>query len=435
MKIAIAGYGAEGQSNYRYFSERGHDVTIADEREVIADIPEGATALLGANAFSELRGFDLVVRTAGLAPQKINTDGKIWSATSEFFATCTARIIGVTGSKGKGTTSSLIATMLRAAGQTVHLVGNIGVPALDVVATIKADDIVVYELSSFQLWDLEISPNIAIVLHIEPDHLDVHADFADYISAKSHIVNYQQTNDLAIYSADNEWSKQIARGGLGEKLSYPSVDAVHIADGYFWYKEQKVCSVDALQLPGAHNQANACAAITAAWRLTQDTAVIEQGLRSFYGLDHRLKYIATVRGIAYYDDSIATTPGSAIAAIKSFEQPKVLIVGGSNKGSDYGELVDTIIASDSMRAVLAIGQQGPVIAQLLKDRGAGQVVSVIASKDMTEIVAAASACAQPGDVVVLSPACASFDMFKSYSDRGDQFIAVVNALGSDATIE
>ena len=318
--------------------------------------------------------------------------------------------------------------MLAAAGRTVHLLGNIGVPALDVLSGIKADDIVVYELSSFQLWDAQASPHIAVVLHIEPDHLDVHADFTDYIAAKSRIALYQSKDDITIYHAANAWSKEIAGHGPGVKLPYPSAMTAHVRDGYFWFNEQMICSIDALQLPGQHNIDNACAALTAAWQLTDDKAAIEHGLRDFKGLDHRLKFIRTINEVSYYDDSIATTPGSAIAAIKSFEQPKVLIVGGSDKGADYSELVRTILASDSIRAVLAIGQQGPAIAQLLSEQAGDLAVDYSDSKRMTEIVAAASAYAQPGDVVILSPACASFDMFKSYSDRGDQFIAAVGAL-------
>jgi UDP-N-acetylmuramoylalanine--D-glutamate ligase len=201
-----------------------------------------------------------------------------------------------------------------------------------------------------------------------------------------------------------------------------------VSDGAFWYGEQKLCSADALRLPGRHNLDNACAAIDAVWRLTNDSVAIQDGLSAFTGLPHRLKFVRNVGDVGYYDDSIATTPGSAIAAIKAFDQPKVLIVGGSDKGADYSSLVAKIIGSSSMRAVIAIGEQGPVIAQLLRQSGAGEAVNVVDVKDMRTIVASSAACAQPGDVVILSPACASFDMFKSYADRGDQFIAAVNEL-------
>lgn len=156
MKVAIVWYGAEGQSNYRYYSEKGDDVTIVTPKVAAQyPLPEGAQAVVRDDAFNFLNGYDLVVRSAGIRPDSLKTDGKIWSATNEFFAHCPAPIIGVTGTKGKGTTSSLIASILKAAGKTVHLVGNIGVPALEVLSTIQPDDVVVFELSSFQLWDLE----------------------------------------------------------------------------------------------------------------------------------------------------------------------------------------------------------------------------------------------------------------------------------------
>lgn len=427
MKIAIAGYGVEGKASYRYYTTPENQVVIIDERQP-ADVPVDASLIVGEDAYAKLNGYDIVIRSPGLAPRKIVTDGKVWSATNEFFAKCPAPIIGVTGSKGKGTTCSLIASILRAAGKTVHLVGNIGVPALDILADVQSSDIVVYELSSFQLWDLEKSPQTAVVLMIEADHLDVHTDMDDYVTAKSQIAQHQMVGDTLVYNVHNNCSQAIAESSVAQKRGYPTVDFAHVQDGYFYYGEQKICSVDTLQLPGLHNQDNACAAINAVWSYTHDAQVITDGLAAFSGLEHRLKLVRELHGVRYYDDSIATTPGSAIAAVHAFDAPKVLILGGSNKGADYYQLVDEALASDTIRAVLAIGQTGEVIAQLFHDKGARSLVNRLETHDMREIVAAATVCAQPGDVVILSPACASFDMFKSYADRGDQFIAAVNGL-------
>jgi len=426
MKIAIAGYGIEGKSNYDYFVRHGHDVTIIDEREDIPDLPIEAKTILGLGVFEKLDGFDMVVRTAGLAPRKIKTDGKIWSATNEFFAECRAPIIGVTGSKGKGTTCSLIASILRTSGKTVHLVGNIGMPALDVLEKIAETDIVVYEMSSFQLWDIEKSPHVAVVLMIEPDHLDVHASFEEYVAAKTNIVLYQNEDDITVYNVNNPHSATIAKQSKGIKQPYQFETAAHVASDAFWYDKTRLCSTDALVIPGVHNQDNACAAINAVWPYVQDGEVIAHGLSEFTGLPHRLKLIDEKRNVRYYDDSIATTPGSAIAAMAAFDAPKVLILGGSSKGADFTSVAEVAEKAD-IRVVLLIGSEASKIEAVLKPRGI-PYLNLGETITMDEIVKTAAVQAQAGDVVVLSPACASFGMFKNYKDRGDQFIAAVKNL-------
>jgi UDP-N-acetylmuramoylalanine--D-glutamate ligase len=425
MKIAIAGYGLEGKSNYDYFKSLG-EVTIVDEREAVDDLPEGVPTLLGKEAFSRLGDFDLVVRTAGLSPHKIQTNGKVWSATNEFFEKCPAPIIGVTGSKGKGTTSSLIASILMEAGKTVHLVGNIGLPALDELAHITEDDIVVYELSSFQLWDAERSPQVAVVLHIEPDHLDVHESFEEYVSAKGNIARYQGINDRVVYNALNESAIAIAGLSVGQLLPYQTPRTAHVSDGQFYYGEQLLCSVTELKLPGEHNQDNACAAITAVWPWVQDGVVIGEGLSAFGGLEHRLKFVAEKQGISYYDDSIATTPGSAIAAMRAFDGPKIIILGGSSKGAEFEELAATAAHSNVKQAIL-IGDEADRIEQALSRAGVPSV-NKGSETTMRAIVQYVADVASVGDTVILSPACASFGMFRDYKDRGEQFITAVNDL-------
>lgn len=430
MKIAIAGYGVEGEENYKYWSaDPSNEVTIVDQKEVPdKPIPEGATTYFAIDAFAHLEDFDLVIRTAGLAPRNITTNGKIWSATNEFFEKCPAEIIGVTGTKGKGTTASLITSILQAAGRTVHLVGNIGQPALEVLPIIQPSDIIVYELSSFQLWDVERSPKTAVVLFIEPEHLNVHKDMDEYVAAKANIARFQSsTDDIIIYNQDNEYSRSIGQLSSGIKIGFPGEQTVHIVDGFFYNGEQKICSVDALQIRGVHNQSNAIAAINAAWKFVKDPETIEVGLRTFKGLPHRLAYVRTVKDVQYYDDSIATTPTSAVAAIAAFDQPKVIIIGGSDKGADYRPLLTALITSMSIRAIVSIGANGRMITGMLDDHSLPKVHRVDAN-DMNEIVKVATSLAEPNDVVILSPAAASFDMFKSYVDRGEQFIAAVNAL-------
>ena len=426
MKVAIAGYGAEGQSSYRYFTNRGEDVTIVTTK-VSPDypVPDGAQAIVADDAFAQLEDFDVVVRTPPMRPDSIYTRGKVWTQANEFMALCPAPVIGVTGTKGKGTTCSLIAAILRASGQRVHLVGNIGVPPLDLLPSIQPSDVVVFEMSSFQLWDLQKSPQIAVVLMIEPDHLDIHRDMDEYVGAKANIARFQSERDTVIYHPTNAFSQQIAELGSGRRVRYANADGggVYVREAEFIGPNGVICSVDAVQLPGAHNQDNACAAITAALVAGADPAFVEAGLRAFTGLPHRLKYVRTVNDVEYFDDSIATTPGSAIAALRSFPGRNVIILGGSDKGADYTEIIATCKAVGA--SVIAIGQTGERIEQLCVQYG---VPCEREQGGMPMVVSRAARMAQPGSRVLLSPASASFDQYKSYSDRGEQFIAAVEGL-------
>jgi len=432
MKIAIAGFGLEGRANYAYFSREfpKAELVVVDEAQVIDDLPSGVATILGPGSFEKLTDFDMVVRTAGLTPKKIKTNGKVWSATNEFFAKCPATIIGVTGTKGKGTTCSLITSILRAAGKTVHLVGNIGAPALDVLPDIKPDDIVVYELSSFQLWDLEKSPHIAVVLMIEPDHLDVHDSFEEYVGAKANIAKHQAVDDLVIHHPDNQYSEMIAISSPGKKQRYGVEDdgGVYVKANNFCVRGHAICSVDTLHLVGQHNLSNACAAISVAQIFKVDDEVVARGLGDFTGLPHRLKFVAEKNKVKYYDDSIATTPGSAIAALNSFAEPKVMIIGGHDKGADYAEMVDKISQSDSLDGVVLIGESSENLEKLFRQTGREVKIVNLGLTSMPKIVEAASQLARPGGVVILSPAASSFDMFKSYQDRGEQFIQFVKGL-------
>jgi len=426
MKIAIAGYGIEGESNYRYFSSNPDNViTIADQKVPNKPLPVGIETIIGEDAFRRLDDFEMVVRTAGLAPRKIKTNGKIWSATNEFFEKCPAQIIGVTGSKGKGTTASLIASILEAAGRKVWLLGNIGVPGLDILEQIQPNDTVVYELSSFQLWDLKKSPHIAIVLFIEQEHLDVHSDIEEYVFAKSNITKYQNTEDILIYNQSNKFAKNIAEKSKAHLFGYPNPASAHVNDNNFYYGEQLICSVSSLSISGKFNYDNACAAIDAVWGLTNDISAIENGLKSFKGLPHRLELVREIDGVKYYDDSIATIPGAAIAAIRAFDGSKVIILGGSSKGSDFTDLGKEL-ANQDVKAIL-IGSEAKKIANSCKNAGFTNY-EIMEYRSMDEVVLRAQSLSVPGGFVLLSPACASFDYFKNYSDRGEQFSAAVNRL-------
>jgi UDP-N-acetylmuramoylalanine--D-glutamate ligase len=431
-RVAIVGFGAEGRSSYVYFEKQGYDVTIVDENSVF-DAPPDAKLITGKDALDKLEDFDIVVRSPGVPLHRIKTNGEITSNTKEFFRVCkTKNIIGITGSKGKGTTTMLVWEMLKRAGKQTYIGGNIGKPALDLLETMggNSEEIVVLELSSFQLWDLDASPHIAVVLMVEPEHLERHKDLDDYLGAKTNIVAHQKPNDLTIYLPNNQYIERIvAKSTAGKKIPYTVPPGAHVAGGWIEIEGNKVCPIDGMVLVGQHNIDNACAAVTVAWQYTQNIDAIAKTLGNFRGLPHRLQFVAETGGVKYYDDSIATTPGSAIAALRSFAQPKIIILGGSDKGADFAELAQEVTKSDVKEAVL-IGEMRFKLQTALKQAGFNAVTLFDEQNKMSDIVAHTHNIAEPGDVVVLSPACASFDMFKSYTDRGEQFINAVNDLRS-----
>lgn len=429
MNIAILGYGIEGESAYKYYRTKypNANITAYDNSDTPKRIiPEDVQFFGGRKDFRGIHA-DLAIKTPAIPPWLVEVDGEVSTLAREFLKLCPATVIGVTGTKGKGTTASFIYSILKASGKGVWLVGNIGIGALDILNKVKKDDLVVFEMSSFQLWDLEISPHVAVLLGIEPEHLDVHKDMEDYVMAKANITKHQQAEDIVIYKKGNEYSEEIIKLSRAKKVAYPSLDAAYIKNDDFYYGEQKLCSTEAVIIPGRHNLDNACAAIAATWPWVKDGKIIEKGLQSFNGLPHRLKYVRTVRGVDFYDDSISTTPGSAIAAIKSFSKPKILILGGSGKGADYSSLVEEIKKSN-VRHNLLIGKEAHTFENLFRDAKLSNYSNLGSNVSMKEIVHLAFSLSQDGDIVILSPSCASFDMFANYEDRGDQFNAAVNKL-------
>ncbi len=444
MKIALIGFGLEAKSAYDYFKSIGqnNNFEIYDENQKSKiELPDGVKFFGDFHDFSKIQA-DLIVRTPAVNPNRLPKNTKITSVTNLFFEKCPAPIIGVTGSKGKGTVSSFIAEILRAAGLKVHLVGNIGLPALNELSKIQKDDAVVYELSSFQLWDAQKSPHIAILNNLEVDHLDVHDGFKDYVAAKMNIAKNQTENDFFIFNAENpivlENVESLKNQLKAELQPFQDYNLAHIQENHFLWGNEALFETDILKIPGEHNQKNACAAMIATFDFLREKGFeIEEifdfwreGLSKFTGLPHRLKFVREFKGVRFYDDSIATTPGSAIAALNSFEKPKILILGGSNKGADLSELIEKIskMPEQELRKVILMGAESEKLAQKLISSGFKRFINLGIKTNMQEVVKTAFENAKSGDVVILSPAHASFDMFKSYIDRGEQFVENVNLL-------
>jgi UDP-N-acetylmuramoylalanine--D-glutamate ligase len=431
MKIALAGYDVEGQASYRYFKAQASEMVIFDEAEQPrAAVPEGVEVVAGPHALDALkrRQFDKVVRTPGLSPAKLSGVQNVTTATREFFARCPAPIIGVTGTKGKGTTCSLIARILETAGKKVWLVGNIGTPSLDMLSEIKQDDIVVYELSSFQLWDLEKSPHVAVVLMIEEDHLNVHENFEDYIQAKANIARHQEPEDIIVYHPTNSYSRTIAENSPAlTKRKYLHEEGANIVNSTVVIDGQKICSINDIGLLGQHNVENVCAAVTAAWVFTHDVAAIAETVKNFKGLEHRLEFVRDVSGVKFYNDSFSSAPSASLAAMKSFAQPEIVIMGGYDKQGSFDDFAREMKTLPNMKRILLIGQTKNIIAQSLETAGVKQY-ETLETVDFEEIVERAADLAVSGDIVLLSPGCASFDMFKNFYERGEQYKAIVEKL-------
>lgn len=422
LTAAIVGFGQEGESIYRYLSGQGlYDITIVDDAtQTKIPLPSGVDSKLGSGSIEQPLEFDEVWRASpAVAPWRISTSAEIKTITKEFFARCPAPIIGVTGSKGKGTCASLIHEILKTASVNVHLVGNIGRPALDELKAIKPEDVVVFELSSFQLWDLQQSPKTAVVLMVEPEHLDVHKDLEDYLKAKQNIARWQTPEDSVVHHPTNELSLKVAQVGMGRKIPFLTTDAAHIRGEKLYIDEHEICSISEIGLIGKHNHENVAAAVTAAWFYTNNTEAIASAVKKFKGLEHRLQEVAIKNGVRFIDDSIATTPSSAIAAIQSFEEPKILILGGSDKGADYTEL-GRVVDQQNVKMILLSGVTAPKIASALDAVGFTDYETI--EGDMNDVVSRAVTHANEGDVVLLSPASASFDRYRNYQERAERFI-------------
>ncbi len=430
-KIAIIGKGIEGLSSEKYLRGKGANITVLDEKD-------------DKNYLENLSQYDLIVRSPGVKLSKleeslkensanggVGSKGKspeITSQTKLFFDLCPCKIIGVTGTKGKGTTSSLIYEMLKKQGFDAYLGGNIGVPPFDFLEKLTKDSIVVLELSSFQLMDLNKSPHIAVMLMVTSEHLDWHGSTEEYITAKRNILKHQTPQDFTIlnrdYPASNE-SDIYTQGKVftisRERESFD--EGCFVRDGKVWLRiggEAPIIDVEEILLPGKHNLENVCASTLAATLAGVSVKNIEELLRIFKGLEHRLELVTSINGIKYYDDSFSTTPETAIAAIESFKTPEILILGGSSKNSDFSELGDVISNSTNIKAIIGIGLEWPRIKAEIKNPKS-KILIIEGADNMEKIVKAALKIAATGDVVLLSPACASFDMFKNYKARGEQF--------------
>ncbi len=476
MKIAILGFGREGQSLLKLLQKRGQTPTLRGQtrneiwildKDPKIKVPKGIKARLGKNYLKNLSEFDIVFRSPGipyLLPEFVEARRhrvSFSSPTRLFFESTsrlTSRIIGVTGSKGKSTTATLIYELLRRAGKPAVLAGNIGDSALDALPKIKKNTWVVLELSSFQLQDLDRSPQIAVILDTFPEHQDAHRSLKEYYKAKAQIIKFQSKNDKVFYFADNAIS-----GRIGEQSKAKQIPVDH--------RRFKLFSAAELKIPGEHSFRNAVMAATVARKLGVLPAVIKRTITNFRGLEHRLEFVREIkisnpklrmhpndtnkirgirinsnfsdRFISFYNDSASTNPMTSAAAVRAFRSvPHVLIVGGQDKGLDYKPLGTALKSSKQTKLVVLVGENKKKILKSIqrqatrnppspKFRRASKrqrKLNVILVTNLKQAVKRAYVFARKliplsmsRVAIILSPGAASFDMFKNYADRGKKF--------------
>ncbi len=437
--VSFCGIGISNLPLIDFFLEAGARVTARDMKErsalgnVAQDLENKGVRLICGKNYLENMDEDIIFRTPGLRYDNINfvkalkRGAVLTSEMQVFFELCPAHKIAVTGSDGKTTTTTLISEMLKASGKNVFLGGNIGKPLLPEVEKITPDDYAVIELSSFQLHTMTVSPEIAVITNISPNHLDYHKDYAEYIDAKKNIYRHNENLKL-ITNAENEITKQMANEFSGEKVMFSSLkdNDICASDGYISVNGEKVLKTSDILLPARHNVENYMAAIGAVYGIASIDA-IQTVAKTFKGVEHRLEFVATKNGVKYYNSSIDSTPTRTVAALSAFEDKSLIVIcGGYDKKLDYSPLCSAL-AKKAIHVVLT-GACAPKIkeALLASEEFISSGTKISEHPIFRDAVIAAARYAHPGDIVLLSPAAASFDSFKNFEVRGRTFKQIVN---------
>lgn len=444
-KVTVIGIGVSNTPLIDLLLAEKIDVTACDKRtreemgeQALSLEQRGCKLHLGADYLEGLDA-DIIFRTPGLRPdaaqiaKAVAAGAELTSEMEVFFRVCPCPIIAVTGSDGKTTTTTIIAELLRAAGKRVWLGGNIGHPLLCQADEMAPEDYAVLELSSFQLMTMDVSPHIAVVTNLAPNHLDMHKDMAEYVAAKENIFRYQSAGDIAVFNADNDITAEQSRRAVGRCRTFSRQSEAE--DGVFLRgsaivsrrgdEERQIMTTEDIKIPGVHNIENYMAAIAAVDGLVPDET-IRRFARTFGGVEHRIELVRTYRGVRYYNDSIASSPSRTIAGLRSFNEKVILIAGGYDKHIPFDVLGPEIVAHVKL-LVLCGATAGKIRAAVenAPEYRAGQP-EIVEIAPFTAAVELARDRAQAGDVVTLSPACAAFDQFKNFAQRGKFFKEIVN---------
>lgn len=443
------GLGREGAALAKFLVQHGARVTVTDIKQEAAlqdRIDELAGLpikyLLGGHP-EEVLDTDVIFVSPGVSREipileKARQRGiPLSSETKLFFSLCQAPIIGITGSSGKTTTTSLVGEIMQAQGYRTFVGGNIGSPLTILVEEIEPSDKVVMELSSFQLDALDQSPHIAAILNLSPNHLDRHPSMEDYVAAKTNIVRFQGKSDYAVLNADQRLVRELAKDcpgrvlffSLEQELDQGAFLSQEIVTVRWGGQDLRVCDVSQIQLLGSHNLENVLAACALAVVGGAQVEAITSAVTSFQGVEHRLELVAEWDGVRYYDDSIATSPDRTIAALNSFAEPIILLAGGREKHLPLEKLASLIVSK--VKSVILFGEAAPLLAQAVTSAQCEEPdreVSLYRSSDLAQAVRIAAQISEAGDIVLLSPVCTSFDMYQDFAERGEHFKALVRGL-------
>ena len=442
--VTFCGIGRSHMPLIRLFQEKGALVSARDKRslEELGDNGKalqewGVQLILGENYLEDLRE-DIIFRTPGMKyhlPQLEAARKRGAAVTSEmevFFQLCPCKIYAVTGSDGKTTTTSIIAELLKAQGKTVHLGGNIGKPLLPEIESIQPEDCAVVELSSFQLISMRESPDVAVVTNLSPNHLDVHKDMQEYIDAKKNILLHQGAFSRTVLNAGNEITASFAPQVRGDcwmfRRGAPVERGVWCDGETIYVHGQALLPISQIRIPGWHNVENYMAAIAAVWG-DVEPQTIRRVAETFAGVEHRAEFVRELRGVKYYNDSIATSPTRVISGMLSlFPQKILLIAGGYDKHIPFEPLGPAVC--EKVKTLILLGDTAQKIQDAVQaapqyQEGCPKILRV---DNMEQAVAAAAAHAQPGDIVSLSPACAAFDLYPNFEVRGRHYKDIVNGL-------
>ncbi len=446
-RIGVIGFGVSNVPLVEALLSAGCNVTVCDQRD-FASLGEngekakaaGAKFCLGSEYLEHL-DFDVIFRTPGVLPTvpqlkaAAERGALLTSEMEAFCALCPCKIIAITGSDGKTTTSTVTAELLKHAGYTVHLGGNIGTPLFTRLPEIRPTDVAVLELSSFQLHSMMCQPDVAIITNLAPNHLDVHSDYQDYVTAKQNIYLHQRPDQVLVLNRKDALTDDFTRNAPGQVRYFSNVgpvkNGVYVEDGVIYRavngNTEAILHTSDIRIPGSHNVENYMAAFAALEGLISNEDCLAVA-REFSGVPHRMELVRELGGVRFYNDSIASSPSRTIAGLHAWPAPPILILGGHDKHIPFDELGDEVCLH--AKAVVLCGETAqPIREAIIKSRHYDpEKLPMVEKDDFREAVETAYEMAQPGDLVALSPACSSFDKFKNFAVRGETFRQIVTAL-------